>query len=148
MSQYIRQKKDMIGGLIRHLGMIGSGLPTLSRRKGFYGYYPPQTKVWDKVMFLRLCVSVSFCSQVRGVGFPACITRHVTEECASRGVCLWGYTSGGGVYIQGRVGQTPLRYYGIWSISGRYAPFWNAFLLNNLLRQWLCAGSCQHHIQI
>ena len=36
----------------------------------------------------------------------------------------WGGSASGGV------GQTPqIRYYGIWSTSGWYASYWNAFLL-------------------
>ena len=44
---------------------------------------------------------------------------------------------GGGVCIQGVGGWADLQmpphhrigYYGIWSTNGRYAPYWNAFLL-------------------
>ena len=54
-----------------------------------------------------------FCPQGEGVGFPACIS---------------GQMSGGGVCIQGEVGQTPhLNLDG-----GRYACYWNAFLCNNV----------------
>ena len=56
------------------------------------------------------------------VGFPACITGHMT-----RGVCIQGaFASVGG----GGVGQAspPIGYYGIPSTSGWYASYWNAFL--------------------
>ena len=34
--------------------------------------------------------------------------------------------------VGGGVRQTPpIGYYGIWSTSGRYASYWNAFLFNN-----------------
>ena len=59
---------------------------------------------------------------------------------AYRGVCLGEIASRGwGVCIQeagglhpedGGVGQTPpIGYHGIWQTSGRYASYWNAFLL-------------------
>ena len=42
-------------------------------------FLPPTNKVWDKVMFLHLRVVLW------GVGFPACITGHMT-----RGICIQG----------------------------------------------------------
>ena len=91
-----------------------------------------------------------------GVGFPACITGHMT-----RGICIQGGLPRGGLHlhpgglhprgiwktslglplggsasrgvcIQG-VGQIPhppryMGYYGIWSTGGQYASYWNAFL--------------------
>ena len=70
-------------------------------------------------MFLHLCV-ILFTVFEGGVGFPECITGHMT----------------GGVCIQGERGwadTSPPRYmgyYGIRSTSDRYASYWNAFLVN------------------
>ena len=71
-----------------------------------------------------------------GVGFPACVTGHMTE-----GVCLWwgGWSASRElgrapqVCRQGEVGRPPLPrymgYYEIRSTSGWYASYWNAFLV-------------------
>ena len=56
-------------------------------------YLSPANEVWDKVMFLHLCVS--FCSQ--GGDFPACITDHMTR---GGGLLPGGSASRG-------LGQTP-----------------------------------------
>ena len=72
-----------------------------------------------------------------GVGFPACIGKgglypgggglHL-DGSASRE----GSASGGGICIRGGLDRPPLPrytgYYGIWSMSGRHASYWNAFL--------------------
>ena len=52
----------------------------------------------------------------------------VCEGYVFIGVCL---STGWGVVCMGEgVGQTPpIGYYGIWSTSGRYASYWNTFLL-------------------
>ena len=76
---------------------------------------PPANEVWGKVIISQASVILSTGEGVGGwrvVGFSACITGHMT-----RGVCIWG------VCIRGYMG-----YYGIWSDSGRYASYWNAFL--------------------
>ena len=51
---------------------------------------------------------------------------------ASReGVCTQVGSASRGFAARG-VGQTPhIGYYGVWSISGRYASYWNAFLFSN-----------------
>ena len=89
-------------------------------------------------MFLNVSVILSM-----AVGFPACITGHMTRGVCiqgglptRRGVCiLRGWTdSPGSVYrevcIQRGWADPPPRYmgyYGIWSTSGRYASYWNVF---------------------
>ena len=82
-------------------------------------------------MFLHLC-AILFTGGGR-VGFPACITGHMTRGSTSRLVCIRGVCIGGGWGGRG-VGQTLLPrhigYYGIRSTSGRYASYWNAFLLH------------------
>ena len=57
------------------------------------------------------------CSQ-EGVGFPACITGHMTRgwSASKRGVCLGGWA------------DPPPEIHGIRSTSGRYVSYWNAFL--------------------
>ena len=74
--------------------------------------------------------TLSVCSRGGVVGFPACITGHMT-----RGVCLG---DGGGVASRGMVciwrglrpGDVgiPPQHYGIRSRSRRYPSYWNAFL--------------------
>ena len=85
-----------------------------------------------------------------GMGFPACITDHMTGGSASRGVCIRGRVvciqEGGGL-LPGERGLHPggglgrplpppryMGYYGIRSTSGRYASYWNAFLYYILLQ--------------
>ena len=55
-----------------------------------------------------------------------------------RGVCVVG-----GLYMAGGERACHRRYYGIRSMSGRYASYWNAFL------SYLCLSLCQavktHH---
>ena len=47
---------------------------------------------------------------------------------ASRG---WGCLHPGGLHSEGGLSRPlPIGYYGIWSKSGRYASYWNAFLLS------------------
>ena len=80
------------------------------------GSLPPANEVWGKVIFSQACVIPSV--HRWEVGFPACITDHMTGGvCIQRGICIQG------------VGQTP-QHYGIWSISGRHASYWNAFLFH------------------
>ena len=79
-------------------------------------------------------------------GIPACISGHMTTDglppvggSASRGVCLQTVCIQGVGQIPqvclrvGGCGQSPppryMGYYGIRSRSGRYASYWNAFLL-------------------
>ena len=71
-------------------------------------------------VFTQVCVL--FCSQ--GVGFPACITGHMTIRVRIQGVSA---SRGRGLHPE--VGRTPQpKYYGIQSTGGRYASYWNAFL--------------------
>ena len=90
-------------------------------------------------------------SSIHSVGFPACITGHMTRGLVCIqwvciwGVCLQGSLQPGGVYLRGW--QTPpvlhmgegrgcptshplkhMGYYGIRSTSVRYASYWNSFL--------------------
>ena len=105
----------------------------------------PPYEVWGKLMFLHLCVILFTWgrgSASRGLhpgggvshpgggdmhpGKGVCIQwgggRHLGTEVSFQwgGVCIQG---GKGVYIP------PIRYYGVWSTSGRYVSYWNAFLL-------------------
>ena len=66
---------------------------------------PPANEVWGKVMLLHLCVILF----TGGGGLPP-------WESASRG-------------LVGQNPPPPIGYYGIRSTSGRYASYWNAFLL-------------------
>ena len=62
--------------------------------------FPPANDVWDKVMFSQACVIPS---AHRGVGFPACITGHMTGGSAFMGsLYLGGLPPGRGF------GQTPI----------------------------------------
>ena len=81
-------------------------------------------------MFLHLSVD-------RGVGFPACITGHMTRVSASGGSAFRGFGRPPGMPMgvglhPGGVWQTPpgdtMGYYGIQSTSGQYTSYWNAFL--------------------
>ena len=82
-------------------------------------------------MFLHL-------SADRGVGFPACITGHMTRVSASGGSAFRGLGRPPGMPMgvglhPGGVWQTPpprryMGYYGIQSTSGQYTSYWNAFL--------------------
>ena len=149
-----------------------------------------QKNCWSSIVFTHHCslapanevcegiVFIPVCHSVRGgggqVGFPTCITGHMTGESASRegggstsrgfciqrglhsrdlhrggglhsvgfasrGVCTRGICIGGGVCMQGGVGQTPPGYYGIRSMSRRCAFFWNGFLLTVVCdnKEWI-----------
>ena len=83
-----------------------------------YIYLPAANEIWGKVMFNSWCLSVH-----RGeVGFPGCITGHMT----------WG--------TQPPWMQTPphthMGYYGIQSTSRWYASYWHAFLLLTANKVW------------
>ena len=102
-------------------------------------------------MFSQACVIPSVHSEGWGVCFPACITGHMTRGLVCiQWVCIWGSASRGvcsqgGLHLRGLadpqvylwgggVAQpaTPLKhmgYYGIRSTRGRYASYWNSFLL-------------------
>ena len=114
-------------------------------------HYRPQTK-FAKVIFLQ----VSVCPQggVHGpwVGGGMCGT---WQGCAWQGgACVAGGMCGGGVCMvggmHGREGHAwwhgcmvggehvcHSRYYEIWSMRGRYASYWNAFLLLCLILDFL-----------
>ena len=75
---------------------------------------------------LRLCLDLSANLFTGGVGWEVCFIQ-------GEGVCIiWG---GRGVCIQGvGLGRHPLiGYYGIRSMSGWYASYWNAFLFDIFL---------------
>ena len=80
-------------------------------------FYRPQTK-FAKVMFLQECV----CPRGGGRAWPG--------GMRGRGACMAG---GGGCSWCGK-------YYGIWSMSGQYASYWNAFLFLKFLPP--AKGSC------
>ena len=70
-------------------------------------YLPPANEVWGKVMFLHLCV-------ILFIG----------------GVCIQGGSASRWESASRRLGRRPTPpppHYGIRSISGRYASYWNAF---------------------
>ena len=81
-------------------------------------YYRLQ-RSWGKVIF-----SEEFCPR----GGACMVGRHVWQggvHC--RGACVAGGVRGSG----GVCGtHAPGRYYEIWSMSGRYASYWNAFLFD------------------
>ena len=91
--------------------------------------YLPQTK-FAKVMFLQ----VSVCP--RGV---ACVVGgvHGRRACVAGGHAWQGGVCGRGACVVGTCmaggyagfGGMRGRYYDIWSMSGQYASYWNAFLL-------------------
>ena len=57
---------------------------------------------------------------------PVCHSVHVGGGGVhGRGACMTGAMHGSGVCMAGGMCG---RYYEIWSISGRYASYWNAFL--------------------
>ena len=70
-------------------------------------------------MFLQLSIILW------GVGFPVCITGHMIRGSASRGSASMG-----------NVGN-----YGIRSTSGRYASYWNEFLLIKYLHPRFSEGA-------
>ena len=77
-------------------------------------------------VFTGMCHS--FCPQGR-VGFPACITGYMTGGCLPPGGSASSRWGGGGLH-PGADPPPPryMGYYEIWSISGQYASYWNAFL--------------------
>ena len=84
----------------------------------FFYFYRPQTK-FAKVMFLHLSVIL-----FTGRGLHP-------EGSASGGVCIQG------VCIQGGwTDPLPIGHYGIRSTSGRYASYWNTFLLLPANEAW------------
>ena len=80
-------------------------------------YYRPQPSC-GKVIFLHPCVILF----MGGVSVPACITGHVTRGSLSGG------SLSGGVSVR----KTPRTV-----MSGRYASYWNAFLLFDIF-----SGNC------
>ena len=74
--------------------------------------YHPQMKFWAGNIFTSVCYS--FCPQ-------------------GEGVCIQGGCLHLGVVASGGEGLHPwgicIGYYGIWSTSGQYVSYWNAFLL-------------------
>ena len=99
---------------------------------------PPANEVWEGYVFTQ----VSVCPQ-RGVAGGA----FVAGVCAWKGGCVWqGGVHGrrdicdrGGVHGRGHAWHVhhpehpppSNRHYEIWSMSGRYASYWNAFLLKD-----------------
>ena len=85
-----------------------------------------------KVMFSQAC-AIPFVHG--GVGFPACITDHMTREvCIPGGLHpVWVCIGGGVVCIQVGLSRPHLGYYGIRSKNRQYASYWNAFLFFTIL---------------
>ena len=80
-------------------------------------------EVWGKVIFFTPVFTHSVHrggTCVAGAGRHACM---VHGACVAGGMCVWcrGMCMAGGMHG---------RYYEIWSMSGQYASYWNAFLLN------------------
>ena len=75
----------------------------------------PANEVWYKVMFYTC---LSFCSweDVCSIVCPDTSPRHTSPLDTPRTHSLPWHTA-------------PPRYYGIWSTNGRYAFYWNAYLL-------------------
>ena len=71
-------------------------------------YLPSANEVWEKVMFLHLCVILF----TGGVSVPACITGHMTGVSLSWGGCLCpGGSLSRGVLLQGvSVGRVIVQY--------------------------------------
>ena len=75
-------------------------------------------KVWGKVTFSQACVIPSVHGEGGGLHPGGCLDPGVPNPggSASRGLGGWA-------------DPPPIGYYRIWSMSGRYASYWNAFLL-------------------
>ena len=82
---------------------------------------PPATKLGQSNIFRS--VFQEFCPRGWGV--------------RGRGTCMAGGVRGEGACMAGwhTCPPSPGIYYEIWSMSGRYASYWNAFLLTNVQRK-------------
>ena len=84
-------------------------------------YFPPITKLWEGNVFTGVCQS--FCPQGVWVSLVPCSL--MEEGCGY----LWCQILWGGGYVQ----RWELGYNRIWSASGLYASYWNAFLCADIL---------------
>ena len=101
---------------------------TQASGKGAY-FYRQQTK-FAKVMSLQ----VSVCPRGGACVAPGMGCAWQGGMHGREGAYVAGGVHGGGAYVCGRGGGhvCHCRYYGIRSMSGRYASYWNAFLSENV----------------
>ena len=104
---------------------------------------PPENEVWGKVTFSQASVILSTGGRV---GFPACITGHMTRGSASRGSASEGVCITGALH-PGQLGRPPryMEYYGFQSKSGLYVSHWSVFLLppaNEVCEGYVFTGVC------
>ena len=131
--------------------MSDPGYPRGGDMKNYY--YRPQTK-FAKVMFLHMFVILSTRDKADwGDGMPACTTGHMTKHYISSCTgdqsqlvtgqhtgnikCMMGWVTW---YPLGQAhplppGQAPPPPPKIWSMSRRYASYWNAFLFSQFFPQ-------------
>ena len=114
---------------------------------GILPLLPPTNKVWGKVIFSEACVKNSVhrgACMARGVcGWGACMPSGVCGQgaCMAGGhVCLGACGQGGACHAQPP--QPDTMRYG-WSMSERYASYWNAFLFH-IISQNLLLNSFHH----
>ena len=91
-------------------------------------FLPPADEVWGKVMFLHLSVILF----TGGGGWLP--TMHHRPHDKGQGICIQVGSAciRGGLHLGGWGDPPKKRYYGIRSTSGRYAYYWNVFLLIGL----------------
>ena len=109
-------------------------------------FLPPANEVCEGYVFTCVCLSTGGCAWqgacVHGRGACMCgrgacmVGGHVWQGDVhgkggmhGKGVCMaGGACMAGGHVWQGGMAHTPGRYHEIWSMSGQYASYWNAFL--------------------
>ena len=78
------------------------------------------------------CQNITF-SKLRWRAVITACKRSLRRLCFYTCLSVILFTGGRAGLHGGGVGRSsPIRYYGIWSASERYASYWNAFLLHNL----------------
>ena len=91
------------------------------QKASFSGYCSSQSKWLAEILLLPPSNEV-----YEGYVFtPVCHSVHRGKVCVRGGACIQGVLHPAGI----RQTSPPLRYWGIRSTSGRYASYWNAFLL-------------------
>ena len=122
--------------LLHHFTLIALFYQTIIWNN-FLPYLPPANEVWGKAMFSQASV-------ILGGGLHP------------GGVCIWGgggLLPGGVLHPGGDWADPPQsEYYGIWSMSGQYAFYWNAFLFiiktendvthKLLILEWVVSDFC------
>ena len=97
------------------------------------GHYRPQTKLREVNVFTPVCLFTG----VGWVGGGWLLSKdHRSQD---RRVCITGDLHQGGSASRGSISRPLLRYmgyYGIWSTSGQYASYWNAFLFTKDITKW------------